>query len=148
MERLGDNLSRISISTKRSNRIVTEFPPLTPRAAGGNQIFCDAKVIWNAIQHRNGYLAARQNSKFLLHQPVKQGRFFGSALSLHAVRAVRAQVIRVAYKSDRSERIRGQLSFDKGHVSDEFFAVAMADKGLKTEEMMGTEVQPCYACAL
>ena len=50
-------------------------------------------------------------------------------------------VIRSAYQRDRSEGIGGQLSFDKGHVFDEFFAVAAADEGLETEEMVGAEMQ-------
>ena len=62
-------------------------------------------------------------------------------MPFHAVRAVLAQIIRAAYQRDRGARISGQLSFDKGHVSDKFFAVAMADKGLKTEEMVGAEMQ-------
>lgn len=110
--------------------------PLTLRAAGGNQIFCDAKVIWNADKKGRCILP-----QFISHQPVIQGRFFGSALSLDAVRAVRAQVICAAYQHDRSARIGGQLFFDKGHVFDEFFAVAAADKGLETEEMVGAEMQ-------
>lgn len=110
--------------------------PLTLRAAGGNQIFCDAKVNWNADKKGRCILP-----QFISHQPVIQGRFFGSALSFDAVRAVRAQFIRAAYQHDRSAWIGGQLSFDKGHVSDKFFAVAMADKGLKTEEMVGAEMQ-------
>ena len=35
----------------------------------------------------------------------------------------------------------GVMSFDKGHVLDEFFAVAAADEGLETEEMVGAEMQ-------
>jgi hypothetical protein len=54
---------------------------------------------------------------------------------------VRAQVICAAYQHDRSARIGGQLFFDKSHVFDEFFAVAAADKGLETEEMVGAEMQ-------
>lgn len=110
--------------------------PLTLRAAGGNQIFCDAKVIWNA--DKKGRCIPPQ---FISHQTVKKSRLFGSALSLDAVRAVRAQVICAAYQLDRSARIGGQLFFDKGHVFDEFFAVAAADKGLETEEVVGAEMQ-------
>jgi hypothetical protein len=54
---------------------------------------------------------------------------------------VRAQVICAAYQRDRSAGIGGQLFFDKGHVFDEFFAVAAADKGLEAEKMVGAEVQ-------
>lgn len=79
--------------------------------------------------------------QFISHQTVKKSRLFGSALSIHTVRAVRAQVICAAYQHDRSAGIGGQLFFDKGHVFDEFFAVAAADKGLETEEMVGAEMQ-------
>ena len=72
------------------------------------------------------------------------GREDKSALNtpaIHAVGAVGAQVVRAVYQHDRSVGIGGELSLDKGHVFDKFFAVASADKGLETEKMVGTKME-------
>ena len=81
------------------------------------------------------------SSQFFLHQLVKQSRIFGGAPAIHAVGAVGAQVVRAVYQHDRSVGIGGELSLDKGHVFDKFFAVASADKGLETEKMVGTKME-------
>jgi hypothetical protein len=52
-----------------------------------------------------------------------------------------AQFVCALYKDDRRVRICVKPVFDKGHVPDEFLTVAVADKGLKAEKMVGSEAK-------
>jgi hypothetical protein len=52
-----------------------------------------------------------------------------------------AQIVRAVYQHDWSVGIGGELSFDKSHVFYKFFVVALANKCLETEEMVGAEME-------
>ena len=79
--------------------------------------------------------------QFPKDQRVEECGIFGSALSVHVIRAVSAQVVDAAYKFNGGLRFPGELSFDKGHVPHEFLAVTVTCKSLQAEQVVRAQMK-------